>query len=687
MMNIVGNLLMSVVSNNLSDKLQDHLYRAKIKRLTAKLKRRAGRDAIKSHKHGDYYDSLDAYISGNDIVSWLIVNCRDKTHEFMDSDEFAKEHAKILIGQNSAGINYQNTLIGIFKNLYEVIDGAIEESLPDVERIYNRMAESEHRLGTKIDAKYNAETPTNIPHLLTERPPVVGKEFCHRNETIADLRKSLSLKQGRKLALISGFGGIGKTTIARALYHEVKRDFKHIAWVEYQGNLRESLLGSFKLYEEHKEPKDDETRYSEIKRFLDNATEDTLIFIENLSDDADIGFMGSLGANVIVTSRMEELHAFDSVAVDFLTKEQCEDIFYRYYKYEKFDKEKKYSDVVSRLVELVSCHTLSVELLAKAANIAGYPLDEYEDDLKAKGFGYPKLRFKTGHYSEDTLTIAEHLVKLFELVGFSAEQERILKNFSILPSFEIPAEVEKWLACDINDLKRLIEKGWLVESKNGYRMHDVIKTAISLQGGAQYESCMALVEYMSSEEYVKDMDIYSYLLLYVAKGVMEYFYDVESPQIASVCCNIAYAYSGHLSCYYEDALEWYRKAVSIREKTLGVDHPDTARTYNNIAGIYYIQGFYKVALEWCQRDLGIADETDIATSYSNIAGMYCLRNCYKLALECYQEAFYIWFRVLGESHPYTMLVIGNMRYAYTGLYGEDADFIAWLKKQIDALAD
>jgi tetratricopeptide (TPR) repeat protein len=37
---------------------------------------------------------------------------------------------------------------------------------------------------------------------------------------------------------------------------------------------------------------------------------------------------------------------------------------------------------------------------------------------------------------------------------------------------------------------------------------------------------------------------------------------------------------------YEKALEWVQKALEIREKVLGKENPDTAMTYNNIAGVY-----------------------------------------------------------------------------------------------------
>ncbi len=37
---------------------------------------------------------------------------------------------------------------------------------------------------------------------------------------------------------------------------------------------------------------------------------------------------------------------------------------------------------------------------------------------------------------------------------------------------------------------------------------------------------------------------------------------------------------------YEKALPFYQRALDIREKVLGPQHPDVATTLNNLAGLY-----------------------------------------------------------------------------------------------------
>ena len=536
---------------------------------------------------------------------------------------------------------------------------------------------------------------TNASHshflYLTSQPATTGKEFSHRDETVEELYKAI--KQNRRLALINGIGGIGKTTVARALFHKAKNEFKHIAWVEYQNNIKDSLLSSFTIFDDIKN-EDTERRYRRIEDFLRSASKDTLIFVDNVTDDGGVDLIERFDVNVVITSRMENIGNFEAFPIDFLDKEQCIDIFYKYYDYKKYDKEKKHKDAVCKLVDLVKCHTLSVELLARAANRPGYPLDVYEKELRGKGFGYPDRGVITEHSrnfdnSRNSRRIAEHLVKLFELIEVSPEQQRILRNFSVMPSVVIPAEVERWLGCDINDIMRLAELGWLdTGSGVGYYMHPIIKEEIRLQHNAQYEDCEALIRYMSRGEYIKETDVYTEVndRLNVAEAVMKCFRDVEKEEIGLLFHNIAAVNNNQGE--YDKALEWYQKALNIREKILGPDHPDTAATYNNIAAVYSKQGEYNKALEWYQKALNIdekilgPDHPSTATTYNNIALVYNNQGEYDKALEWYLKSFYILRNRLGINHPRTSAVIKNMQYAYTAHYGEDSNFVEWLESRI-----
>ena len=59
---------------------------------------------------------------------------------------------------------------------------------------------------------------------------------------------------------------------------------------------------------------------------------------------------------------------------------------------------------------------------------------------------------------------------------------------------------------------------------------------------------------------------------------------------------------------YADAEPLYKRALAVREKTLGPDHPDVAQTLNNLALLYYNQGRYAEAEPLYKRALAIYEK-------------------------------------------------------------------------------
>ena len=96
---------------------------------------------------------------------------------------------------------------------------------------------------------------------------------------------------------------------------------------------------------------------------------------------------------------------------------------------------------------------------------------------------------------------------------------------------------------------------------------------------------------------------------------------------------------------YRKAQELYEKALKISERVLGEEHPDTATSYNNLAGVYASQGNNKEAL-------------------SN-----------------YLKAYRVCLLRLGKKHPNTKIVHENMKIAYLE-WNPAGDFEQWLEEQM-----
>jgi tetratricopeptide (TPR) repeat protein len=163
-------------------------------------------------------------------------------------------------------------------------------------------------------------------------------------------------------------------------------------------------------------------------------------------------------------------------------------------------------------------------------------------------------------------------------------------------------------------------------------------------------------------------------LLLKAIEIRERILGTQHPNTAITYNNIGFVYDNQGD--YPKALAFYQKALKIREKVLGIEHPDTATTYNNIGGVYYIQGDYPKALEFYQKALKIQEKVlgiehpDTATTYNNIGFVYHTQGDYPKALEFYQKALKIKEKVLGIEHPDTARTYNNIG----AVYGTQGDY-------------
>jgi tetratricopeptide (TPR) repeat protein len=139
---------------------------------------------------------------------------------------------------------------------------------------------------------------------------------------------------------------------------------------------------------------------------------------------------------------------------------------------------------------------------------------------------------------------------------------------------------------------------------------------------------------------------------------------------------------------YEEALNYYQKALEIREKALGKKHPDTATNYNNIGAIYSNQGDYDKALEYYQTALDIHEKAlgkeypDTATNYNNIGAIYSNQGDSAKALEYLQKTIEIQEKVLGKEHPDTAASYNNIGFVYSN-QGDHAKALEYYQKALD----
>ena len=329
--------------------------------------------------------------------------------------------------------------------------------------------------------------------------------------------------------------------------------------------------------------------------------------MDNLSRDVnkeERDTINALGGHVMITSRRENL-PFRKKKLGYLADQDAIKMFYGYY---GGDGERRYEGTVRSIIESVNSHTLLVELLAKAAKEEGGTLDDFYETLKNDGFfAVSEEELETEH-DDENLTIEESVIKLYKISRLSEEQQHIMKLFTIFSSEkEIYYKVREWAGFDRKEMRKLVDLGWLERGglKNGYHIHQIVKDSLARQVGK-----VRLGEY--GEFLVKVIHTNSYLgkevtyekvreRLVLTEDIARLFNecDREDTDAGALFNNMAGVYEDQGD--YEKALEYYGKALAIRERVLGTGHPDTAVTYNNMALVYSNQGDYEKALKYYKR--------------------------------------------------------------------------------------
>ncbi len=526
------------------------------------------------------------------------------------------------------------------------------------------------------------------------------KRLLFRGQLVKKLRHQIvaaKKTEGENKFLLSGFGGVGKTAVARALFHKLKSQCKKIGWVECgkSSDLRASLLASVKR---GITAETEQARFEQIKTLLDD---DTILFLDNVDKlDPMLDDLTGYDVTLVVISRMERVEGYTSIFIPQLSEKKCVKLFRAYCTRHL---PRRDNSVVRELVNMVNCHTLSVELMAKHFSGLGknISLATYLEQLKEKGFGFFESKIYT-KYDQKEDTIINHLRMLLDMSRLDGEQTRVLQNLALMADNPtLPFEVKDWIGCKEAALAALARIGWLTQTKDGYELHPIVREIVPLdevplsavkhyfhfvtceayfRRGEDYravQSKLGIVESVLAqvgdrmEENTDTAALYNELgIVYRGQGqyarAEEYFLEAlrirckvlreEDQTMASIYNNLGLVYSYQKQ--YDQAEKYYRKALNTRRKVLEArkmpeeEDPETAKIYDNLGNSYNSQEQYDQAEKYLQKALNIRrkvlgeEHPGTADSYDNLGNFYLNRNKYANAKECFQKALHIRAKVL-----------------------------------------
>jgi len=368
-----------------------------------------------------------------------------------------------------------------------------------------------------------------------------------------------------------------------------------------------------------------------------------------------------------LTSR-EEIDNIDSYTLSVLSLDDAKELFDSIFKI-------KDNRLLEEIVGYLDYHAFFIEMTAKSLKVNTQRTPQKVIEMFREG----KLSKIKANKNE---TFNDYLNERFSLDSLDEEDILLLKQLSLLPSIEISFKfltmifglTDKEDIEDFQDLLNfLVQKGWLIKTNKGYKLHQIIKEFIWANHQPTLEEMDKIVLFFANLIKNSD-DIQSAVLL---KGYLVYFEAIDdvlnririfNERITDFWANLGavYYYNG----LYKNAEPFHIKVMKIREKVLGEEHPDTAISYNNLAQLYQAQGEYKKAEPLYLKALKIwekifgEEHPETTKGYNNLAGLYKAQGEYQKAEPLYLKALKIREKILGEEHPDTAQSYNNLTVFY-----------------------
>ena len=532
----------------------------------------------------------------------------------------------------------------------------------------------------------------------------VPRHFIGRDGALAEIEQALACQNGRvAITALHGLRGVGKTTLAAAYAECHRRDYRAIWWIRAQTalSMRADLvavgvrLGWVRADDKLAAWPEEATFAAVMERLHHDGGGILLIYDNAIDADALKPFLPLGGAaRVLVTSNA---HAWRGVATPVEIRLWPKEIGADYLIARTGRGAERAA--AEALSEVLGGLPLAHEQTAAYCEHLDISLAEYHKRFKAAPARLlDDARHAPAEY-HDGLTVAKTFaLAIEEAAKLHPAAEPLIVHAAILAPEPIPlflfAEarelLEKALATalagegldealaalrtfSLIDREAIIDERDPSITTDAIRLHRLVREVAAARrvGESRGQLRRAITAALAA---VYPDDGFSNPALWprcalltphlLASCEMEMADATANAERAELLNRAGLYFHGRAN--YSGARLLYERALAIREKLFGSEHPDTATSLNTLARLLREQGDLMGARPLMERALAIREKVlgpehpDTATSLANLAVLLRAQGDLAQAHPLFERALAIREKALGPDHPDTARSLGNL---------------------------
>ena len=362
-----------------------------------------------------------------------------------------------------------------------------------------------------------AGTPviSQAPHLeIAEEKLMDRGVFMGREDKIEQTIDAFG--NGRRAVILSGMGGIGKTTLAVEIARRCEeRHYLHCPQVvhirEMSGTVGDGLRTLVSSVTYTKEVYDglitlaEQDKYERKLTALESIPETVLLVIDNFNSltESDVNdLLGKLKCRLLITTRAkftERIGGAEIIDVDSLDLDDAYEMF------NTISGRESDRDTFGQLYHSVGGHTITLCIMAKLMAVHKMPLETLRAEMGELEKFDARVDFRHNEYG-DSNTVLGHLETLFGISDFDEGCCRILRSMSILGHGTVPLDdlMEMLSLRNRNEILKLTRSGWLElqtrEEEEGTReylyLHPILSRLMANQLRPTEENVSEMIAYL-----------------------------------------------------------------------------------------------------------------------------------------------------------------------------------------------